>query len=170
MITSFKSQSLSFSQNKSYLIATVFIIFNLLLPQIFHAFNLGGEKFLPMLFFTIVAAGSFGVSAALMTAVFSPIISMLIFGMPSVEMMTVLMVKGVTVALVLGFLAQKYRAVSMVDILLAIVAYQLVGLIVATFIFNFDMAVGSMLVSYPAVLVQIVFGTLAIKYISKRQF
>ena len=82
MATITKLYSLSLNNTKTYLIATVFIACNLLLPQLAHLVPQGGFIFLPIYFFTLIAAYKYGIHVGLLTAVLSPIANNLLFGMP----------------------------------------------------------------------------------------
>lgn len=169
MTTTFQVKSLSLNERKSYLLTTLFIIANVLLPQLFHTLNLGGERFLPILLFTLVSAAAYGLSVGMLTAILSPVASMLLFGMPSPEMCIILVAKGITLALVLGYFAGKFSKISLKNIITSIIAYQVVGIIVSTLALgSIDGALSSVLISYPAMLLQLTLGTIIIKYLPKK--
>lgn len=169
MTTTFQVKSLSLNERKSYLLTTLFIIANVLLPQLFHTLNLGGERFLPILLFTLVSAAAYGLSVGMLTAILSPVASMLLFGMPSPEMCIILVAKGITLALVLGYFAGKFSKISLKNIITSIIAYQVVGIIVSTLVLgSIDGALSSVLISYPAMLLQLTLGTIIIKYLPKK--
>ena len=71
-----------FASVKTYLLSGIFIAGNILLPQLAHLIPQGGLIFLPIYFFTLIAAYKFGLKVGLITAVFSPLINSLLFGMP----------------------------------------------------------------------------------------
>ena len=68
---------------KTYLFVLLFVAGNIILPQLCHLIPDGGKMFLPIYFFTLVASYKYGVKVGLMTAVLSPIINSLLFGMPA---------------------------------------------------------------------------------------
>ena len=60
METSVKLYSLQYTQAKTYLFATLFVIGNIVLPQLAHTVPQGGFIFLPIYFFTLIAAYKYG--------------------------------------------------------------------------------------------------------------
>ena len=74
--------SLDYSNARTYLMAALFIAGNMALPQLFHLIPQGGITWLPIYFFTLIGAYKFGWKVGLLTAVFSPVINSLLFGMP----------------------------------------------------------------------------------------
>lgn len=78
-----KLYSLDYSNARTYLMAALFIAGNMALPQLFHLIPQGGITWLPIYFFTLIGAYKFGWKVGLLTAVLSPIINSLLFGMPS---------------------------------------------------------------------------------------
>ena len=77
-----KLYSLDYNNVKTYLAASLFILGNLALPQLFHLIPQGGITWLPIYFFTLVGAYKFGWKVGLLTAVLSPVLNSLLFGMP----------------------------------------------------------------------------------------
>ena len=55
-----KLYSLDYNNVKTYLAASLFILGNLALPQLFHLIPQGGITWLPIYFFTLVGAYKFG--------------------------------------------------------------------------------------------------------------
>ena len=80
--TTVKLYNLDFDQVKTYLFATLFVAGNIILPQLCHLIPNGGHIFLPIYFFTLIASYKYGMKVGLMTAVLSPIVNSLLFGMP----------------------------------------------------------------------------------------
>lgn len=76
-----KLYSLDYSNARTYLMAALFIAGNMALPQLFHLIPQGGITWLPIYFFTLIGAYKFGWKVGLLTAVLSPIINSLLFGM-----------------------------------------------------------------------------------------
>lgn len=77
-----KLYSLDYSNARTYLMAALFIAGNMALPQLFHLIPQGGITWLPIYFFTLIGAYKFGWKVGLLTAVLSPVINSLLFGMP----------------------------------------------------------------------------------------
>lgn len=75
--------SLTYGETKTYLFAALFIAGNILLPQLCHLAPLGGVRWLPIYFFTLVGACKYGWRVGLLTALLSPLINSALFGMPA---------------------------------------------------------------------------------------
>ena len=80
--TTIRLYSLDYSNVKTYFAAALFILGNLVLPQLCHLIPQGGLTLLPIYFFTLIAAYKYGWKVGLLTAVFSPVLNHLLFGMP----------------------------------------------------------------------------------------
>ena len=79
MQTTVKLYSLNYSEMRAYLWASLFIVGNILLPQLCHLMPQGGLIFLPIYFFTLVGAYKYGWKVGLLTAVLSPVLNHLLF-------------------------------------------------------------------------------------------
>ena len=53
--------SLNFGELRTYLFATLFVVGNIVLPQVCHLIPQGGFMLLPIYFFTLIAAYKYGV-------------------------------------------------------------------------------------------------------------
>lgn len=93
MQTTINLYSLSFKDRNAFIAASIFIIGNIVLPQIFHFFPNGGIAWLPMYFFTLVGAYKYGWKVGLMTALLSPTINFVLFGMPTAQMLPIITIK-----------------------------------------------------------------------------
>ena len=112
---------------KTYLFVLLFVAGNIILPQLCHLIPDGGKMFLPIYFFTLVASYKYGVKVGLMTAVLSPIINSLLFGMPVFALLPAILTKSVILAIAASFIASKTNKVSLMNLLAIIVIYQVVG-------------------------------------------
>ena len=118
---------LSYSQMKTYLLAALFVVGNIALPQLCHLMPQGGLIFLPIYFFTLVAAYKYGFTVGLTTAVLSPLVNSALFGMPPAAALPIIFIKSVTLAIAAAFIAKKTNKVTLVTVALAVIAYQLIG-------------------------------------------
>ncbi|MBM6991933.1 MAG: ECF transporter S component [Prevotella sp.] len=118
---------LSFTESKTYLWAAAFVVGNILLPQLCHLIPQGGFIFLPIYFFTLIAAWKFGWRVGLLTAVFSPLVNSALFGMPMAAMLPIILIKSVLLALAAAFVAEKTHKATLPLILAVVVFYQFVG-------------------------------------------
>lgn len=97
---------------KTYLLALLFIAGNILLPQLCHLVPRGGLILLPIYFFTLVGAYKYGLTVGLLTAVLSPLVNNVLFGMPPAPMLPVIMVKGTLLAAIAAFVALRTKAIA----------------------------------------------------------
>lgn len=119
--------SLQYSEAKTYLMALLFVAGNIILPQLCHLIPQGGFIFLPIYFFTLVGAYKYGWKVGLLTAVLSPLVNSVFFSMPAPAVLPAILLKSVTLAVAAGMIAQRTKTVSLLCILGAVLAYQLVG-------------------------------------------
>ncbi len=163
-----KLYSLNYSETKTYLMATIFAVGNIILPQLTHIVPQGGFIFLPIYFFTLVAAYKYGWKVGLLTALLSPIVNHLLFGMPPLVVLPSILAKSVTLAMVAGFAAQYFKRISIPILLLVVLGYQVIGSTIELLIVdNFREALQDFRLGIPGMLIQILGGYLVIRYISR---
>lgn len=168
MATITKLYSLSLNNTKTYLIATVFIVCNLLLPQLAHLVPQGGFIFLPIYFFTLIAAYKYGIHVGLLTAVLSPIANNLLFGMPPSAVLPAIIIKSVILGIAAAVAAKKFGKVSIIGILMAILAYQVIGTgIEWAMTQSFFVAIQDFRIGFPGMLIQLFGGYLVLKALAK---
>ena len=144
---------------KTYLFVFLFVVGNILLPQLCHLIPNGGRIFLPIYFFTLIASDKYGVKVGLMTAVLSPVINSVLFGMPALAVLPAILIKSVVLALAASLVANKTHKVSIVNLLIVILAYQCVGTLAEWAITSsFYLAVQDFRIGVPGMLLQL-FGT-----------
>ena len=80
--TTVKLYSLNYNNVNTYLATSLFVIGNMLFPQLFHLIPQGGITWLPIYFFTLIGAYKYGWKVGLLTAILSPVINCVLFGMP----------------------------------------------------------------------------------------
>jgi uncharacterized membrane protein len=168
MESSINLYSLKVTEFKTYLFAALFVVGNVLFPQLCHLIPMGGMILLPIYFFTLIAAYKFGFLTGLLTAVASPIVNHLLFGMPASEMMPIILIKSTLMATAAAFLAYRAKEIKIQNVLLVVLFYQGIGLI-AEFILtsSFSAALQDIRVGFPGILLQIVGGFFCLKAISK---
>lgn len=161
-----KLYNLDFDQVKTYLFATLFVAGNIILPQLCHLIPNGGHIFLPIYFFTLVAAYKYGMKVGLMTAVLSPIINSLLFGMPPAAVVPSILIKSVFLAVSAAWVAEKSQKVSLWTILLVVLAYQIFGCLVEWLVEgSFVAGFNDFRLGIPGMLIQWIGGYLFVKYI-----
>ena len=127
MQTTVKLYSLEYSDVKTYLATSLFVLGNIALPQIFHLIPQGGITWLPIYFFTLVGAYKYGWKVGLLTAVLSPTVNSLLFGMPMLASLPSILLKSILLALFAGLAAARFRKVTVWILLSVVLAYQIVG-------------------------------------------
>lgn len=119
---SIKLYSLDYGNVKTYVAASLFILGNLALPQLFHLIPQGGITWLPIYFFTLVGAYKFGWKVGLLTAILSPVLNSLLFGMPLPAALPAILLKSILLAVAAGWAAHRFQRISL-PILLAVVLF-----------------------------------------------
>lgn len=125
--TSIRLYSLGWREMRTYMFALLFIIGNIVLPQLYHLIPQGGLMLLPIYFFTLIAAYKFGFRVGLLTAVLSPLINSALFGMPPVAALPIIMIKGVLLAGAAAWMANRSKGASLLALIGVVLGYQLVG-------------------------------------------
>lgn len=167
--TTLNLYSLGYTQAKTYLIAAAFVVGNILLPQLAHTVPQGGFIFLPIYFFTLVAAYKYGWKAGVLTAILSPIVNHLLFGMPPVAVLPAILTKSVFLALAAGLAAGYFKRISVPILCLVVLAYQTFGTLVEwALIGDFFEAVQDFRIGIPGMLFQILGGYFVINYLIRK--
>ena len=160
--------SLSYRDIRAYTMAALFVVGNIVLPQLCHLVPQGGLVWLPIYFFTLVAAYKFGLTAGLLTAIASPVVNSLLFGMPAASMLPIILTKSVLLALAAAFIASKVHRVALWAVALAVVAYQGIGMMAEWGMTgSLTAALQDIRLGWPGMLVQIFGGFAIIKLIKK---
>ena len=161
--------SLSYSNVKTYWFAVLFVIGNLVLPQICHFVPDGGFIFLPIYFFTLIGAYKYGWKVGLLTALASPLVNHILFGMPPLAVLPSIIIKSVILAFAASFIANKFRTVTLLHLLTVVLLYQIAGSFIESGI------IGSLVkgfqdfrIGIPGMLLQIFGGYAFIKYALKK--
>lgn len=119
--------SLSFRNYRTYIVAALFVVGNIVLPQLCHLVPGGGTIWLPIYFFTLVAAYKYGIRAGLLTALLSPVVNSLLFAMPPVAVLPVILAKSVILAVIASVVAARSGKVAIWLMALVVLGYQVAG-------------------------------------------
>ena len=158
-------KSLTLGNPAIYLWTTLFVAGNVFFPQLCHLVPAGGKALLPIMLFTLIAAVRFGIYAGLLTAVLSPLASVLIFGTPEGAILSAVLVKSLVIALVFGLWRSSGRTFNYGNMLLLILGVQLFCFVIeGAFMFGFAVAWSDLLLSWPGILLQLLGGVLVVKY------
>ena len=161
-----KIYSLGYSEMRAWLTASVFVVGNLLLPQLCHLIPQGGFIFLPIYFFTLIAAYKYGTFVGVLTAVASPLLNCALFGMPAPAMLPVILIKSVVLALAASYIASRTQKVSLLSIALAVAAYQIIGSLAEWGITgSLTAALQDVRLGFPGILLQIFGGWAVLRFL-----
>ena len=164
--TTIRLYSLDYNNVKTYFAAALFILGNLVLPQLCHLIPQGGLTLLPIYFFTLIAAYKYGWKVGLLTAVFSPVLNSLLFGMPLAAALPAILLKSVLLAVAAGYAAQRFKRVSIPLLIAVVLSYQIAGILGEwAMVGDFTRAVQDFRIGLPGIALQIFGGYSFIKYI-----
>lgn len=154
----------SFKTSKTYLYATLFVLGNILFPQLAHLIPNGGLILLPIYFFTLIAAYKYGFATGLLTAVLSPLINHLLFGMPPFPMLPIILIKSGLLVIAAAFAARYFKRVNLLILALVILSYQIVGTLIEwAMVKDFYLAVQDFRIGLLGMLIQLIGGWFIIK-------
>lgn len=155
---------LHYTDYRTYLYTALFVIGNIVVPQLCHLIPQGGLVFLPIYFFTLIAAYKYGLTAGLMTALLSPIVNHLCFEMPPMHVLPILLIKGSLLAVFASLIARHTGKVTLGAVALAVIGYQCVGsLIEWPMTGSIAAALQDVRIGYPGMVIQIIAGYLVMK-------
>jgi hypothetical protein len=105
-------QTLKITKTKEAVFATVFTVLAVYAPMVVHHFSgvAGGRIFLPMPFFVLAAGLILGWRAGLVAGIASPIISFLVSGMPTANVLPFVTVQLCFYGFMAGILKSRFNA------------------------------------------------------------
>ena len=163
-----KLHTLPLNNVKTYLFAVIFAAGNLILPQLIHTIPQGGLIFLPIYFFTLIAAYKYGIHVGILTAVLSPLLNNVLFGMPPTAVLPAILIKSVLLAIIAAVMAKRFGKVSFLAILIAVLGYQIIGFAFEwAWTADFNIAVQDFRLGIPGILIQIIGGYFVLKALEK---
>ena len=166
---SVKLYSLRYNDARTYIAAALFIAGNIALPQLCHAIPNGGRMLLPIYFFTLIAAYKYGWRAGLLTAVASPVINSLLFGMPPAAALPAILLKSVLLAVIAGTIAARSRKASLWMLAATVLGYQLIGTLGEwAIVGNLYAAAQDFRIGVPGMVLQAVGGWAVINWLIRR--
>lgn len=160
--------SLGYTQVRTYLLTLAFVIGNIIMPQVCHLVPQGGFIFLPIYFFTLIGAYKYGWKVGLLTALLSPAINHLLFGMPPMAVLPAILIKSIILALSAGVAAHYFKRISIPILLLVVLTYQVIGTLAEwVMVADLSKAVQDFRVGIPGMLIQVLGGYICIRYIHR---
>ena len=161
--------TLDFRNIKTYIVAGLFVVGNLVLPQLCHLIPNGGHIFLPIYFFTLIAAYKYGWKVGLITAILSPLVNSMFFGMPPSVALPPILLKSILLAITAGLFAKYVTNSSIWVFVLIVLTYQIVGTLGEWAIKgDFMSAISDFRMGLLGMMLQIFGGFLLVKYILKK--
>lgn len=161
-----KLYSLSYSQTKTYLATALFLVGNMALPQLFHLVPQGGITWLPIYFFTLVGAYKYGWKVGLLTAILSPVINSLLFGMPPAPALPAILLKSVLLAAAAGYASHRFGYISLPILIMVVLFYQATGTLGEWAMKgDFFSAAQDFRIGLPGMALQVIGGYLFIKHL-----
>lgn len=127
METSVRLYTLNFDEVRTYMWAALFVVCNMVLPQVFHLIPQGGIVFAPLSLVILAGAYKLGWKTALLAAVASPLVNNMVFGMPAWGVLQVMMLKLIVLSLVAGLTAQYFRTMTMPLLIGVVLASEVIG-------------------------------------------
>jgi len=169
METNVRIYSLNYREAKTYIFAALFVVGNIVLPQLCHLLPQGGWIFLPIYFFTLVGSYKYGMKVGLLTAILSPIINSLLFGMPVPAVVPSILFKSIILAIAAGYVASRYHRVTLLALIIVVLTYQVIGTLAEwVMVKDFFKAIQDFRIGVPGMLLQIFGGYAFIKYVIKK--
>lgn len=161
--------SLSYTERRAFIFAALFVAGNIVLPQLCHLIPQGGLMLLPIYFFTLVGAYKYGWQVGLLTAIASPLVNSLLFGMPAAAVLPGILAKSVVLALAAAYVARRFQTVSIPLLFAVVLGYQIVGsLIESAMLGSLTLGFQDFRLGIPGMLLQVFGGYLAIRYLLKK--
>lgn len=155
--------TLRFRDPATYLMSALFIIGNIVMPQLFHLIPDGGPTWLPIYFFTLIGSYIYGWRVGLLTALLSPVINSFFFTMPPVAALPAIMLKSSLLAVIAGMTASRFRHTSLLLLIAVVLGYQTVGTLGEWIMKgNLFLACQDFRMGIPGMLLQIIGGYLII--------
>ena len=154
-----------YSEVKTYMWAAVFVVCNLVLPQVFHLIPQGGIIFAPLSLVILAGAYKLGWKTGLLAALLSPLVNHLLTGMPATEVMPVMTLKLAALAIVAGLVAQRFQTVSLPLLIAVVLVSEAVGCLGELAITGGMAAtIADFTIGWPGLLLQVICTWLIVKY------
>jgi hypothetical protein len=147
------------SDLRTYFFVWLFATGNIVLPQLCHLIPSGGQILLPIYFFTLIASYKFGIKVGLATAILSPLLNSVLFGMPPLAVLPVILIKSTILSLIAAYVSSTCKRLSVFHIMFVVIAYQIYGSVIEWIITeSFIAATADLSKGIPGMLIQIFGG------------
>jgi hypothetical protein len=161
--------SLGYKEVRTYLIAALFIVANIVVPYLVHFIPMGGKMFLPFYLFILIGAYKYGWKMALLTAVIAPVIDSVAYNMPPIQVLPMILEKSIILVLIASYVAFHFQKASLWMLTGVVVAYQVAGTLVEILMtWNLTASLSDIQNGYWGMLIQVLGGYLIINKIIKK--
>lgn len=163
-----KLYALNYDEAKTYLWAAIFVVCNMVLPQLFHLIPQGGIIFAPLSLVILAGAYKFGWKVGLLAALLSPLVNHYVFGLPQWSVMPVMTLKLAVLAIVAGLAAQRFKKVSLPIILGVVLVSMAIGCLGELLLTGgIQATIADFTIGWPGILLQVFGAWLILKVSSK---
>ncbi|MBO4827618.1 MAG: ECF transporter S component [Prevotella sp.] len=163
-----KLYALNYDEAKTYLWAAIFVVCNMVLPQLFHLIPQGGIIFAPLSLVILAGAYKFGWKVGLLAALLSPLVNHYVFGLPQWSVMPVMTLKLAVLAIVAGLAAQYFKKVSLPIILGVVLVSMAIGCLGELLLTgSIQATIADFTIGWPGILLQVFGAWLILKVSSK---
>lgn len=166
--TTVRLHSLSYAETKTYIAAALLVAGNIVLPQLCHLVASGGAILLPIYFFTLLGAYKYGWRVGLLTALLSPSLNALLFGMPAVTALPAITVKSTLLAVAAAWVAARTHRCSLLLLAGVVLFYQCAGTLFEwAYTGSFGVAAQDFTLGLPGMALQVTGVWALLKYVLK---
>lgn len=168
MSATVKLYSLNLNSVRTYLFAARIYHWKYAFPPIGTFIPGGGLMLLPIYFFTLIGAYKYGLHVGILTAVLSPMVNSLLFGMPVLAVVPAIMFKSIILAVAAALAARYFGKISIWGILIAVLAYQVIDTgFEWILVSDFSVAIQDFRIGFPGMIIQLFGGYLVLKALQK---
>lgn len=164
-------------KGKKIVLSGLYISMGILLPIVFHQFNMGGQVFLPMHIPVLIAGLTLGPVEGLIVGVLTPILSSFLTGMPVFfPMLPIMIFELVIYGLISGYFNVNLKSKIYISMLMAMVSGRIMAGIVVFILVNFFgmqgtgpylYVKGAIITGIPGIIIQLLFIPPAVKLLKK---
>lgn len=162
-------------KTKKLVLGSIFIALGLIIPIIFHQFNMGGPVFLPMHIPVLFAGLFLGPIYGLIVGVLTPILSSVLTGMPPLFPMLPIMIFELGIyGLVSGYLSDRFKGTIVPLITSMIVGRIVAGMVVFVLVTLFGAKMdpilfvkGAIIAGLPGIIIQLILIPVVMRLVRK---
>jgi len=162
-----RQERLGLADARLYLATGAMVLGNVALPALVHGLPNGGRMLLPIFFFTLIAGWRFGVAAAVLTAVLSPLANHVLTGMPPTPMLAGIIGQSAALGLVAWVVASHTTRTTLPLVALVVVLHQALLALPALSHGGLMATLGALQLRSPGLLLQILGGFAVLRLLER---